>query len=54
MIQGHTKAVHAVSFSPNDTIIVSASDDKTIKFWDSKTFKIIDTLKSIYNKVIEF
>ena len=32
---GHSDWVHSVAFSPDGTKIVSGSDDKTIKVWDS-------------------
>jgi WD40 repeat protein len=41
--KGHSKCVNAVIF--NDTFVVSASDDKKIKLWDSQKAKFIKTLK---------
>ncbi|UYI28334.1 putative pre-mRNA 3' end processing protein [Encephalitozoon cuniculi] len=35
IIQGHTEAVRDLSFSHNDSKFCSASDDSTIKIWDS-------------------
>ena len=31
----HSKDINSVAFSPDGTKIVSGSDDKTIKVWDS-------------------
>ncbi|MEH2294761.1 MAG: WD40 repeat domain-containing protein [Nostoc sp.] len=32
-IEGHTKSVNGVSYSPKDPLLVSASDDKTLRLW---------------------
>ncbi|KAG6328615.1 hypothetical protein ID866_10474, partial [Astraeus odoratus] len=34
---GHTSGVFSVAFSPNDSLIVSGSLDKTIRVWDAHT-----------------
>ncbi|EUC67566.1 vegetative incompatibility protein HET-E-1, partial [Rhizoctonia solani AG-3 Rhs1AP] len=33
-LSGHTLAVNSVAFTPDDTRIVSSSDDRTIRIWD--------------------
>lgn len=32
--KGHLGAVHVSTFSPNNTVIMSASDDRTVRGWD--------------------
>lgn len=32
-LEGHTKSVNGISYSPKDPLIVSASSDKTLKLW---------------------
>jgi WD40 repeat protein len=41
---GHAGKVQSVDFSPNGDLIVSASDDKTIKLWDTDTGRLVKTL----------
>ncbi|MFW6295667.1 MAG: eIF2A-related protein, partial [Halothece sp.] len=35
-LEGHLDSVTAVAFSPNETLIASASEDNTIKLWNQK------------------
>ncbi|XP_030758900.1 notchless protein homolog 1 [Sitophilus oryzae] len=44
-LHGHIQPVNDVKFSPNGRIIASASFDKSIKLWDSKTGKFIGVLR---------
>jgi len=44
-LRGHADAVVAVAFSPDGKTLVSASYDKTVKFWDVGTGKERATLK---------
>ncbi|KAF9957304.1 hypothetical protein BGZ72_001942 [Mortierella alpina] len=37
-LQGHTKAIREVSFSPRGDLIASCSDDRTIRLWETKTY----------------
>ena len=34
---GHTKDVNAIAVSPDGNLVVSASDDETIRFWSTAT-----------------
>jgi WD40 repeat protein len=41
---GHTEAIYAVAFSPDNKQVASASFDRTIKLWDAATGKELKTL----------
>ena len=43
-VMGHQKYINAVKVSPNDKLIASSSQDKTIKIWNSADLMLVQTL----------
>lgn len=43
-LSGHTRAVFAVAFSPDDKLLVSTGADRTLKVWNTDTGKLERTL----------
>jgi hypothetical protein len=43
-LEGHGGRVNAVSFSPDGTYLITASDDGTAILWDSSTYEVRDSL----------
>ena len=43
-LTGHSHYVTSVAYSPDGKHIVSGSDDKTVKIWDSTTGKEVSVL----------
>jgi WD40 repeat protein len=44
---GHTKNVNSVAFSPGGEVLVSGSDDDTVKMWDVATGRVVRTLEGL-------
>ncbi|MEG4121511.1 CHAT domain-containing protein, partial [Microcoleus sp. N9_B4] len=49
---GHANSVNRVSFSPNGTLLATASSDHTVKLWDTSTGKQINTLSGHTDSVV--
>ena len=41
---GHSEGIRSVAFSPDNKIVASGSDDKTVKLWSIETGQCLDTL----------
>jgi hypothetical protein len=50
-LEGHTAAIDAVAFSPNGHLILSASNDNTIKLWDFASGRLIKSLRGHAGRV---
>ena len=44
-LEGDSDDISSVAYSPDDTKIISGSDDKTIKIWDANTGQCLNTLE---------
>lgn len=45
-MSGHKDTVNSVTFNPGGTLIVSSSDDKSVRLWDVSEGKLISTLNN--------
>ena len=53
--RGHTRAINSLAFSPDGKLLVSASDDHTLKLWEVETGRELRTFnghKNDVNKVL--
>jgi len=42
--QGHDAQIRSIAFSPNGKMIVSVSDDETLRLWDTKSLRAMSVL----------
>ena len=49
---GHQKAVNSIAVHPNNKLIASASDDKTVKLWSPKSGKQVCTFTGHEDNVL--
>lgn len=44
-LEGHTRGVVSVKFSPDGSLLASASADKTVRLWNTQTGEAVRTLE---------
>ncbi|MDB5386933.1 MAG: hypothetical protein JWM11_2579, partial [Planctomycetaceae bacterium] len=52
LLEGHTKPIYAVAYSPDGKFIYTASFDRTVKVWDRTTGTVIRTYADHLNGVL--
>src|SRR5436853_181402 len=50
-LEGHSRMVNSVAFSPDSARLASASSDKTVKIWDVSSGKCLQTLEGHSRRV---
>lgn len=45
VLRGHSAAVRAIAFSPDETTVATGSDDKEVKLWDTASGKLRSRLQ---------
>ena len=50
-LQGHSRGVNGVSFSPDGTKVASGSNDETVKLWDVTSGECLQTLEGHFDDV---
>lgn len=50
---GHSKEIKSISFSPDGTMIASASGDRTVKIWKVPSGEVMHTLRGHASEVLE-
>jgi len=52
ILSGHTRHVRSLAFSLGGALLVSGSDDCTIRFWDIQTGGVIRTFYGHYGSIL--
>jgi len=50
-LEGHADAVNSVAFSPDGSLLASASSDQTVRLWNPRTGQVVQTLREHTDRV---